>query len=502
MTVRIIPGADPLDLGELERVVSAAAVRVGIDKLFVGISQARTHLNVAALTGAGLSAAAETADGTVNDVLNSVTTLVGQTGPLVAQADALLGAISQYSVLMNDLTVQIVTLAESIRSVPITLGNLRGGLALADSGLTATEAQLQNTAGIRAEVTRMLGPVAAMLRAVGNPDGIRMADQLAVIEGLLGSLDGLQAQVSAGGLQLGAQTMNGQLQDLSPLLGQPVTDDTELVAVLDLVVARLQGIQSFLAQGDSTIKQVMTQLDQAKAIVPELEPKIRSQLDQLKAVTTQLTKSLDAATVNMPNTSAGAAASLSQTGTSVAEQAGWSLNAVKVLRAVILLLLGAAAIAIVLGDYRRRTATGDRDRVELIPIIVASVAVAGAVSIYTDHTNGWIVVPCLLAMFAAVPAYHAMARWFGGYGYLMILATIAGTVAIDLGVDATDPTAMLYIGSHVTDLLRAVMTERTDWAMWLPILVLASVGVLALAAQAIDRRWLDRESTGSANVGL
>ncbi|RDI68139.1 hypothetical protein [Nocardia pseudobrasiliensis] len=490
--VTVVPSGDPADrdYARLEQAVSTTAVRVGIEGLLVSVSQSRTNLNVAALTAAGLKAAAANADGTVNDMLNTVKQLFGQTDPLVAQAQNLVAAMQQYSALIDELSGKLSTFAESMRGVTLTLGDLQNGVTTVNSGLDSVGSMLEATTAVRAQMDTVLRPIADVLRASGLPDGQRVGDQLTGLLTMVSGLDDSQNAARLDGLRVGAQLLDRQLQDLSGLLGKPVDAQTRLVDVLDLAVDRLAQIRGFMAQGDTTINQVVVQLNAAKQMVPTMESQIRGQIEQLKAVTAQLVVSLGTGVDGLPDTSAATAERLSQGGVANRSAAGSSTDT-GLLRAVLALLLGALVIVLLQAateDLLCQRGWAPR-RAAIVSWALAAVlalALAALPSRYVDHRYAAALYGCAAAaVFAAVAMTTALLRLYGRVGLGLVIASIAATAAFDIGVDGDSaPGLRLLPGSYMLTGLDIAGSSGVGSAL-LPIVVLLACGGCAAAVRLL-----------------
>ncbi|MBH0781582.1 YhgE/Pip domain-containing protein [Nocardia bovistercoris] len=493
--VSVLPSGDAADpdYTRLEQAVAAASVRAGIEGLLVSVSKARTNLNVAALTAAGLKAAALNADGTVNEVLNSVKQLFGQTDPLVAQAENLVAAMNQYSTLLDELTGRLSTFADGMRGVTVTLGDLQSGVSTAQSGLDAVNTMLEATATARAELGAVLRPIVDVLRASGLPDGQRVGDQLSGILTMVnGSSDG-QITDGIGTLEIGAQVLDSQLQDMSQLLGRPVDARTTVVELLDLAVARLGEIRGLLRDGDTTINQVMVQLDAAQQLMPTMEGQIREQLEQLKAVTAQLVISLNTGVNGLPDTSPATAERLSNGPVTAAAQADPGPN-VDLLRAMSALLLGGLAIALARPVLAERLERGGwaRGRAGAAASATAGLlglALAFVPYLFIDGGGPLLFVCALTCVFAAIASTAAAWRLFGRIGVVAVVALIAAAVVFDVDdLGASAPGMRLVPGSYVfTGLDSSRMSGSTAMSV-LSIAVLFACGIAATVAHVVYAR--------------
>ncbi|MEU7137878.1 hypothetical protein ABZ942_00360 [Nocardia sp. NPDC046473] len=487
--VQVVPSGNPTDpdYARLERAVSGTAVRVGIEGLLVSVSQSRTNLNVAALTAAGLKAAAANADGTVNDVLNSVKQLLGQTDPLIDQAQSLITALRQYTAIIDELSGKLTTFADSMRGVTLTLGDLQHGVGTMHAGLASVDTMLRDTAAVRAELNNALWPIADVLRASGLPDGQRVGDQLTGLLTMVSGLDDPQTSARIDSLQVGTQLLDSQLRDLSGLLGRPVDAQTQLVDVLDLAVGRLTDIRAFLAQGDSTINQVMAQLNDAKQLMPTMEGQIRGQLEQLKAATTQLVVSLNSGVNGLPDTSAATANRLSQNNIAASAVDSRQPSA-DLLRATVTLLLGALVIALLQAvTADRLTSRGWLPRragtASWALAVVLSLGLAVIPSHYVEHRHTLMLYGCaVVAVFAAVTMSAAVLRLFGRLGLAGLLTTIAAATTLDIGSHRdTAPGLRLLPGSYVLTGLDSAGAAGTSSTLLLPVIVLLACGGCAIA---------------------
>ncbi|MGK8520160.1 hypothetical protein ACRS6B_00670 [Nocardia asteroides] len=491
--VTVLPAGDPADpdYARLEQTVSAAALRAGIEGLLVSVSRARTNLNVASLTAAGLKAAAVNADGTVNEVLNSVKQLFGQTDPLVAQAENLVAAMHQYSALVDGLASKLQVFADSMRGVTLTLGDLQSGVSSVRDGLDAVDTMLQATATVRAEMGAVLQPIVEVLRASGLPEGQRVGDQLTGLLTMVNAAAGTQAPATINTAQVGTQLLDSQLHDMSELLGKPVDAQTSLVDLLDMAVVRLTEIRAFMQQGDATINQVMAQLDSAKELVPSMEGQIRGQLEQLKAVTAQLVVSLNTGVNGLPDTSPATVDRLSQSaGADAAAGAGRRTVDTNLLRAVLAILLGALAIVLaraVLAEWMEREGWAP-----LRAVVVSwtstgllGLALAFVPALFLDRENPLLLFACAgAAVFAAIALSAAAFRVFGRVGLVAVIASIAAVAVLD-GAGRGDDAAFgirLLPGSYVFTGLDSAGLPDSGAMLILSVAVLIACGICAAAA--------------------
>ncbi|MEV0293858.1 hypothetical protein [Nocardia sp. NPDC050710] len=490
--VIVAPGQDAADrdYSRLVQAASSTATRIGIEGLLVSVSQARTNLNVATLIAAGLKAAALNADSTVNEVLNSVKQLVGQSDPLVAQAQTLVDAIRQYSALIGDITGRLSTFAAGMQGMTLTLGDLQQGVDTLGNGLETVGTALQATAAVRAELTTAVRPVADVLRASGLPEGQRVGDQLVSLLALIGGLDDPRTSAQIDGIQTGAELLSAQLGDLSALLGRPVGTETRLVEVLDLSVERLTSIGAFLAQGDTTINRVMAQLDGARELIPGMEAQIRAQLEQLKAVTGQLVTSLNTGVNGLPDTSAATASGLSRAVAPGAIDTNGSTPDSGLVRTVLGLLAGALLIALTRSAVADRSAQrGSTPRGAAITswtiagLLALGLSVVGVLSSDRGHTLA-LFISAVVAVLALVAMCAALIRLFGRFGLGVAVALIALTALVDIGVrhDAAGDAFGIDLlpSSYAFTALDAA--ELSGTTRMLPLIVLTALGLCSLTA--------------------
>lgn len=483
--VTVVPGTDAGDPGyvDLEHAVSAAANRAGLEGLLVSVSRARTNLNVAALTAAGLKAAAANADTTVNEVLASVTQLVGQADPLVAQAHTLVGAIREYSILISDLSGTLSGFATSMRDVTLTLGDLQNGVATTNSGVQLVLDTLQATAAMRTQLGAVVRPVADALDASGIPEGRRVAGELTALLAAVSGLDDPRTAAQIGSLQSGTELLGEQLGDLSGLLGRPVDAQTRLVDVLDLAVVRLNDIGDFLVQGDATINQVLGQLTGARDLVPTMESEIRGQLDQLKAATTQLVSSLNAGVTGLPDTSAATVDGLSRSPSGPREATRAAVGPT-ILQAAMIVLLGAMILAVAGESARHRlgsSATGGTRALVVTGFVLAGLAVAAAATTRVDANHGAVFACAVLAVLATASLSTALIRLVGSAGVCLGLASAALVAALD-AVARPDgaPAGHLVPGHYVPAVLDSAVDGGITTAVALPAIVLATSALIAV----------------------
>lgn len=499
--VTVMPGRTQLDAGTyaaLVQEVSAAAAKLGVNDLLVAISKAKTNLDNAQFTAGVIKAAAGQAGDALQGAFGSVDKLVAQATPMLSQAQSMLATIQQISGTVDKVASMLSAAGEGLRGLNLTVADLQNGANAVSHGADATASAVYATGPLRAQVRGIVQPIADALRASGIADAQKMADQLASLITLVGGQSDAQATAGLTGIHNGAALASAQLNDMSELLNAKVDAHTKLSDVLLLGANRLRELTVFMSQGKDTINQVVGQVSGATGQIPAMKANIQKQLDQFKAVTAQLSNSLVAGNSALPQ---GGDATASAVGDPLLLGNTTTDSPVsdKVMRAVLVLLIGALLIALVRPWVSTRVPTSAGRAAAIVPEVVTAVFALGLAAVDLPVLGS---VPRLDAAFALlalsslalVALAVAMLRLLGDKIGIVSWVCIIGAAAIfSGGLHAGHGAAVSTIhrllpSSYAATGLSDAATSGINSGLLLPIAVLAALGIAAVAASIVTSR--------------
>jgi hypothetical protein len=498
--VTVTPGRQDLDAptyAALVQQVSAAANKIGVGDLLVAVSKAQGDLSHAQFTATVIRAAAGEANDQFVNAFASVDKLIKQATPVMASAKTMLATLDHVSGQVDQIAGMLAMAGSSTRSINLTIGDIQSGATNVGHGADATADALQATEPFRAQVRTVISPIATALQFSGIPDAQRMAAQLNSLLTLVGGPSDQQAAGQLHGVGEGAALVATQLDNLSSLLDAKVDAHTQISDVLTLGANRLRTLSAFMAQGRTTINQVLGQVSQATGQLPSMEAGVKTQLQQFQNVTAQLVTSLNAGTKALPQTNASDPAAGAGDTVTVSDAAAvpGGLSADSVARAVLVLLIGALLVALGrawLAERLHGRGGLVRYAADAAAVIVA-VAVAGiglAVLGSVPRADSAFVVLVLGALALTALAVAVLRLLGDKIGIIVMACLIGATVILSSGLHGQHNAiarfvARLLPSSYATTGLGDAAALGIGPAVTLPIVILAAVGVLATAAVAL-----------------
>jgi hypothetical protein len=497
--VTVVPGRHDLDAATyagLVQDVSAGASKIGVSDLLVGVAKAQGNLADAQFTATIIRAGVGVAGDAVDGAFGSVDALVKQAGPVLANATSMLSQIQQINGTVNQVGDMLTTAGASLHGVNLTLGDIQNGASAVGDGANSTAQTLRATAPIRAELRSVITPIAAALSAI--PGTQQMSTQLNSLLNAVGGPADPQAIAGLQDVHQGTALIVGELNNLSALLGAKVDAHTQLSDVLTLGANRLRALGAFLRQGQQTISQVVGQVSGAAGQLPSMETSIKSQLAQFKTVTNQLSTSLNESSGALPQTgqadnTAGTISNAVQVADGSAVPGG--LSADSVARAVLVLLVGALLIALGRAWAAQRLTRRGGAIATTAACVVGALAAAGiglAVLGSVPRADSAFIVLVVAALALSALAI-ALLRILGDKaGLITWIVLIGAGIMLSTGLHGErNPVARfvarLLPGSYATTGLGDAAAYGIGSDVALPLVVLAVLGILALAAFPLVR---------------
>ncbi|WP_433520514.1 hypothetical protein ACQPZ2_24025 [Nocardia pseudovaccinii] len=476
--------SDPIAIARLVGLVSSSGSAVTTGEVSTSVSKARKDLNLASLTATGIKGAVSQADTTFSQALGTVDQLITQAEPLIDSATTLLAGIRDNTAVVHDIAAQLETLSTSMRGVDLTLADIQRGVALADQSSRSAADFVRQTAAVRAQLSAMIRPILDALNAAGLPDQ-GLIDQLARV---LTTVDGSSDQQVSNGVDAvhqASEQLAEQLADLSGLVGAPVQPEMQVADILDLAVERLGSIETLLNQGDATISQVTTQLNQAKEQLPGIQSTVRSQLDQFKQVSAQLVDSLDRGVRELP-AQTGPAPTGNSVSVADSSSLGSDAGGHPATRTALLLITGALLIAAVYSALKDRVHVGWFTPAKVTVLSTVGL-IAGAAAILGMSTHRVLLtVLVALSAFALVGAAVALERLFGRWGLAVMAAVVAAAALIGTTGTHQDPSGRairrLLPTDYVISSLKEAATAGFSSQLILPMAVLSALAVVSAVA--------------------
>ena len=470
--IAIIPGRIAQDAhmyATLVRIVSESASRAGIADLFESISGARIKMNVASLTTAGIDGALAQASASLDQAIGSFSPAMSQFEPLIANAQELLSTLQTTARSLTTVADRLTSFAKEIGTLDATLGDMRDGMQLSEDTLRAFRPTLSQGLPLAESIAESLkGSGSPNLQLLGNQVGIIL--QLLSIETDNSSLSKVLASIS---------TVSAE--DLSQLLAAHVDRETRISDFLLIAARRLRYYETTIDEAGRTLDRAASLFNSARADLPRAKAVLSSEIENFKRLVGELSKQLDAATKQLPDTSHNAADAAVGTGRLQLWSAG-GRSVDETLGAATVLLLGAFAIALLTRILFSRSVP-----TKWLIVVGASLCLGllTPLNMAVYDRYGLVVGVAMIAAVSMVELFSLLIALFGQWGSVVITAIVALGL-VDYGNvseldNIVDVLPSYYMSTSLREAIQGLSSEL--------VLVLAVLIASGVAASITRRKW-------------
>jgi hypothetical protein len=275
----------------LVQIVSESASRVGITDLFESVAGARIKLDVASITTAGIDGALTQASSSLDQAVDSFGPVMSQFEPTIAKMRTILNSYQAIARSLNAVADRLTWFAREIGSLNATLGEVEDGLQLSAAALNDLRPTLS-------QGLPLADSLAESLKNSGSPNVRLLGDQVGIILQLLSiESENSFASEALRGISIVSSA------DLSRLLGANVEQKTKISDFLLIAAKRLRYFSASIGEAKRTFDGVDALLASAEADLPKTRETLSSELEKFKVIVSKLSKTLDAATSQLPDTS-------------------------------------------------------------------------------------------------------------------------------------------------------------------------------------------------------